>query len=53
VANFSRILGTLLQGGLPLVPAMETAGEIDEQPADVERGHRRGGAGKRRTEPGA
>ena len=26
VANFSRILGTLLQGGLPLVPAMETAG---------------------------
>src|SRR6266566_4245768 len=27
VANFSRILGTLLQGGLPLVPAMETAGE--------------------------
>lgn len=27
VANFSRILATLLQGGLPLVPAMETAGE--------------------------
>jgi type IV pilus assembly protein PilC len=27
VANFSRILGTLLQGGLPLVPAMQTAGE--------------------------
>jgi type IV pilus assembly protein PilC len=27
VANFSRILSTLLQGGLPLVPAMETAGE--------------------------
>src|SRR5271155_4057653 len=27
VANFSRILGTLLQGGLPLVPAMETAAE--------------------------
>jgi len=27
VANFARILGTLLQGGLPLVPAMETAGE--------------------------
>ena len=26
VANFSRILATLLQGGLPLVPAMETAG---------------------------
>jgi len=26
VANFSRILSTLLQGGLPLVPAMETAG---------------------------
>jgi len=26
VANFARILGTLLQGGLPLVPAMETAG---------------------------
>jgi type IV pilus assembly protein PilC len=26
VANFSRILGTLLQGGLPLVPALETAG---------------------------
>jgi type IV pilus assembly protein PilC len=25
VANFSRILATLLQGGLPLVPAMETA----------------------------
>jgi len=23
VANFSRILATLLQGGLPLVPAME------------------------------
>src|SRR5271163_3402488 len=27
VANFSRRLATLLQGGLPLVPAMETAGE--------------------------
>ncbi len=27
VANFSRILATLLQGGLPLVPAMQTAGE--------------------------
>jgi type IV pilus assembly protein PilC len=27
VANFSRILATLLQGGLPLLPAMETAGE--------------------------
>jgi len=27
VATFSRILGTLLQGGLPLVPAMETAGD--------------------------
>ena len=27
VANFARILATLLQGGLPLVPAMETAGE--------------------------
>jgi len=27
VANFSRILATLLQGGLPLVPAMETAGD--------------------------
>jgi type IV pilus assembly protein PilC len=27
VANFSRILATLLQGGLPLVPAMATAGE--------------------------
>jgi type IV pilus assembly protein PilC len=26
VANFSRILSTLLQGGIPLVPAMETAG---------------------------
>jgi type IV pilus assembly protein PilC len=26
VANFSRILSTLLQGGLPLVPALETAG---------------------------
>jgi len=26
VANFSRILGTLLQGGLPLVSALETAG---------------------------
>jgi type IV pilus assembly protein PilC len=26
VANFSRILATLLQGGIPLVPAMETAG---------------------------
>jgi type IV pilus assembly protein PilC len=26
VANFSRILATLLQGGLPLVPALETAG---------------------------
>ena len=26
VANFSRVLATLLQGGLPLVPAMETAG---------------------------
>jgi len=27
VANFSRILATLLQGGLPLVPAMQTAGD--------------------------
>src|ERR1022692_202254 len=27
VANFSRILATLLQGGVPLVPAMETAAE--------------------------
>ena len=27
VANFSRILATLLKGGLPLFPAMETAGE--------------------------
>ena len=27
VANFSRILATLLQGGLPLVPAMQTAAE--------------------------
>jgi type IV pilus assembly protein PilC len=27
VANFSRILATLLQGGLPLVPALATAGE--------------------------
>ncbi|MBZ5679350.1 MAG: type II secretion system F family protein [Acidobacteriia bacterium] len=26
VASFSRMLSTLLQGGLPLVPAMETAG---------------------------
>ena len=26
VASFSRILSTLLQGGLPLVPALETAG---------------------------
>jgi type IV pilus assembly protein PilC len=26
VANFSRMLSTLLQGGIPLVPAMETAG---------------------------
>jgi type IV pilus assembly protein PilC len=26
VANFSRMLSTLLQGGLPLVPSMETAG---------------------------
>ena len=26
VATFSRTLATLLQGGLPLVPAMETAG---------------------------
>src|SRR6266849_1496687 len=26
VANFSRMLSVLLQGGLPLVPAMETAG---------------------------
>jgi len=26
VASFSRMLATLLQGGLPLVPAMETAG---------------------------
>ena len=27
VATFSRMLSTLLQGGLPLVPSMETAGE--------------------------
>jgi type IV pilus assembly protein PilC len=27
VANFSRTLSTLLTGGLPLVPALETAGE--------------------------
>jgi type IV pilus assembly protein PilC len=27
VATFSRMLATLLQGGLPLVPSMETAGE--------------------------
>jgi type IV pilus assembly protein PilC len=27
VASFSRMLSTLLQGGLPLVPAMETAGQ--------------------------
>ncbi|HZR32426.1 MAG TPA: type II secretion system F family protein [Terriglobales bacterium] len=27
VANFARILATLLTGGLPLVPALETAGE--------------------------
>jgi type IV pilus assembly protein PilC len=27
VASFSRMLSTLLQGGLPLVPAMETAGD--------------------------
>jgi type IV pilus assembly protein PilC len=26
VASFSRMLSTLLQGGIPLVPAMETAG---------------------------
>ena len=26
VASFSRMLSTLLQGGLPLVPSMETAG---------------------------
>ena len=26
IASFSRMLSTLLQGGLPLVPAMETAG---------------------------
>jgi type IV pilus assembly protein PilC len=26
VANFARMLSTLLQGGIPLVPAMETAG---------------------------
>jgi type IV pilus assembly protein PilC len=26
VANFSRMMSTLLQGGLPLVPALETAG---------------------------
>jgi type IV pilus assembly protein PilC len=27
VANFSRIMATLLTGGLPLVPALETAGD--------------------------
>jgi type IV pilus assembly protein PilC len=27
VASFSRMLATLLQGGLPVVPAMETAGQ--------------------------
>jgi type IV pilus assembly protein PilC len=27
VANFSRIMSTLLTGGLPLVPALETAGD--------------------------
>lgn len=27
VASFSRMLSTLLQGGLPLVPSLETAGE--------------------------
>ncbi len=27
VAIFSRMLSTLLSGGLPLVPALETAGE--------------------------
>ena len=26
VANFSRMLSTLLAGGLPLVPSLETAG---------------------------
>ena len=43
VANFSRILATLLQGGLPLVPAMETAGESHEQPPDAEWGYGRRG----------
>jgi type IV pilus assembly protein PilC len=33
IALFSRMLGTLLLGGLPLVPAMETAGNSMQSPA--------------------
>ena len=53
VANFSRILGDAAAGRAAFGAGDGNRRRIDEQPADVERGHRRGGAGKRRTEPGA
>ncbi len=34
VATFSRMLSTLLQGGLPLVPSMETVRQFHVKPAD-------------------
>ena len=53
VANFSRMLATLLQGGLPLVPAMETAGASMSSRQMLNGIIACGGARTRRPEPGA
>ena len=52
VANFSRILATLLQGGLPLVSAHGDGRRFHEQPPDAERHPHRDRARARRPGPG-
>ena len=53
VANFSRMLSTLLAGGLPLVPSLETAGASmsSRQHSERDRGRRRSGCAKARRCP--
>ena len=52
VAEFARTLSTLLQGGIPIVTALETAKESVTSPlmADAIAGGRQGGDGRTRTQ---
>jgi len=49
VASFSRMLSTLLQGGLPLVPINGNGGFLHEQPAHLKRCNAGRQSGSRRT----